>query len=444
MDALKSKHRNPKDKGMSQVDNNILRGQKVFLPQLSVEGSAYFAAALRSVGIEAEVYPDSDSETLRLGGQLTSGDECYPQKITLGNFYKVLLDKDFDPDRTAFFFATTGGPCRFGQYVPYFKKVLREMGYPQIPVLSPTSDTGYNRLGEGAGNFQRTAWRAIVCADILRKLILKTRPYEINSGETNKVHQECVQLMCKVIEIPGRSNTQKMRDLLDGLEEVRDRFRKIKVNYDRDRLFIGVVGEIFCRHEEFANNFLIRSVEKLSGEVWLANIAEWVAYTDFIYTQRLIIQNKLISKDMLKVKIKGAIQHRDEKKLYEPFKKEFKGYEEPEHIGQLLARGASYLPYRGAIGEMVLSVGTSLHFYDKGIDGVIDISPFTCMNGIVTEAIYPKMSKEHNNLPVRVFYFDGTETDLDRDLNIFLDLARTYRRRKKKKRVYPQIFPISN
>jgi len=188
----------------------------------------------------------------------------------------------------------------------------------------------------------------------------------------------------------------------------------------------------------------MRSVEKLSGEVWLANIAEWVAYTDFIYTQRLIIQNKLISKDMLKVKIKGAIQHRDEKKLYEPFKKEFKGYEEPEHIGQLLARGASYLPYRGAIGEMVLSVGTSLHFYDKGIDGVIDISPFTCMNGIVTEAIYPKMSKEHNNLPVRVFYFDGTETDLDRDLNIFLDLARTYRRRKKKKRVYPQIFPISN
>jgi predicted nucleotide-binding protein (sugar kinase/HSP70/actin superfamily) len=440
MNALKSKYRYPEDGGISQIDNNILHGRKVFLPQLSVEGSAHFAAALRSVGIEAEVYPDSDSETLRLGGQLTSGDECYPQKITLGNLYKIVLDKDFDPDRSAFFFATTGGPCRFGQYVPYLKKVLRDMGYPQIPVISPTSDTGYNALGEGTGNFQRTAWRAVVCADILRKLILKTRPHEINSGETDKMHQECLHFMCKIIEIPGRSNKQKMQDLQNGLEEVRDRFRKIEVNNERDKLFIGVVGEIFCRHEEFANNFLIRSVEKLGGEVWLANIAEWVAYTDFIYTQRLIIQNKVISKDMLKVKIKSAIQHSDEKKLYEPFKKDFKGYEEPEHTDQILARGASYLPYRGAMGEMVLSIGTSLHLYDKGIDGIIDISPFTCMNGIVTEAIYPKISKDHNNLPMRVFYFDGTETDLDRDLSIFLDLARTYRRRKKKKRVYPHVF----
>ena len=53
------------------------------------------------------------------------------------------------------------------------------------------------------------------------------------------------------------------------------------------------------------------------------------------------------------------------------------------------------------------------------------------MNGIVTEAVYPRVSKDHDNIPIRVFYFDGTNSDLDRDVGIFLELAKTYKRRKK-------------
>jgi predicted nucleotide-binding protein (sugar kinase/HSP70/actin superfamily) len=192
--------------GIEQAGNNVLSGLKVFLPQMSVEASASFAAAFRSVGIDAEVYPDSDDETLRLGGQLTSGDECYPQKITLGNIVKILRDKNIDPDRTAFFLPTSGGPCRFGQYVPYLKKVLREMGFAQIPVIAPLADTGYSALGEKAGDFQRIAWRGLVCGNILQKLLLKTRPREINRGETDRVHRECLNMMCRILEVPGKPN----------------------------------------------------------------------------------------------------------------------------------------------------------------------------------------------------------------------------------------------
>jgi hypothetical protein len=52
------------------------------------------------------------------------------------------------------------------------------------------------------------------------------------------------------------------------------------------------------------------------------------------------------------------------------------------------------------------------------------------MNGIVSEAIYPKLSREHEGIPIRIFYFDGTQSHLDRDLGIFLELARGYRGRK--------------
>ena len=62
------------------------------------------------------------------------------------------------------------------------------------------------------------------------------------------------------------------------------------------------------------------------------------------------------------------------------------------------------------------------------------------MNGIVSEAIYPSVSTDHDGIPIKVFYFDETESDYDRDVEIFLELASTYRNRKTKERVYPSFF----
>ena len=83
---------------------------------------------------------------------------------------------------------------------------------------------------------------------------------------------------------------------------------------------------------------------------------------------------------------------------------------------------------------MVLSVGKSIYMYQNGADGIIDISPFTCMNGIVSESVYPRVSKDHDGIPIRTFYFDSNRTDLENDLGIFMELVSSYNLRKKKKR----------
>jgi len=112
------------------------------------------------------------------------------------------------------------------------------------------------------------------------------------------------------------------------------------------------------------------------------------------------------------------------------FREDFRGYEEPEDIREVLEGAEPYLPWTGVNGEMVINVGKAVYFAHKGLDGVIDISPFTCMNGIVGEAIYPRVSRENAGIPIRNFYFDGTQSDLERDIGIFLELARSYQRRK--------------
>ena len=203
-----------------------------------------------------------------------------------------------------------------------------------------------------------------------------------------------------------------------------------------------MVGEIFCRQNTFSNFDLIRVVEEQGGECWLSDIGEWVWYTDDEQRRRLIEEGKRFGKDNTIRFIKSKVMRADEHKLYGPFEDDFVGYEEPHDVRDVLEMSFPYLPYTGALGEMVLSSGKSIYMYEKGADGIIDISPFTCMNGIVTEAVYPSLSKDLDDLPIRVFYFDGTQGDLERDVGIFIELARTYQRRKHKTRRYPAYFGV--
>jgi len=422
------------------MEKKSLEGRTLYIPQMNYAGSRALAAVLRSIGVDATVSPDSDARTLELGGRYTSGDECYPEIVTLGNFLKVTRMEGFKPEETAFFMATAGGPCRFGQYSGFIEKVMRDLGYGDAMMFSLSSSDGYEGIKEQGNELTRVAWWAVVSSDILQKMLLKTRPYEINKGDTDTVFKEGIDKLCSVIEqkIPRK---EKFATIIETLIEVRDRFRQVPIKFNPEFPLIGVVGEIFCRLNCFSNENLVLKIEEFGGEVWLSDITEWIWYTNNEQIKKLRKAGKRFSKSMLAAKIKTSIQRRDEHKLLEPFEEDLKGYEEPEDIEIMLDYSEPYLPCPpGAGGEMVLNVGRAIYLYEKGADGIVDISPFTCMNGIVSEALYPHISKTHENIPIRSFYFDGTQSDLDRDVGIFIELARNYKRKKSKVKTICEAF----
>jgi predicted nucleotide-binding protein (sugar kinase/HSP70/actin superfamily) len=417
-----------------------LEGRDLYVPRMSVEGAATFAAAYRSFGINGQLAPDGDAHSLDLARQYTIGEECYPEIVTLGAFLKIIEDRNFEPSKTAFLLPTANGPCRFGQYKQILKEVLRDKGLDEVLVVSPTSANGYEGVGEHAGDLARLGWAALVCGDALRKLTLQTRPYETNPGDADRVHDESLDAICRVIEKQGVEYKTKFNELVDVMDQIGRRFAEIPAKYTMDRPLIGVIGEIYCRLDDFANSQLIRRIEKFGGETWLASISEWFWYTNFMHKHDLTLEGRRFSKDMLGVIIKNKFQRNDEHKLLAPLHKVFEGYDEPESIAKMLGPAEPYLPYWGSLGEMVLNVGGAIHMFKAGADGIVDISPFTCMNGIISEAVYPKLSEDHDGMPIRSFYFDGTESDYDRDVEIFLELASTYKRRKKVIRRYPAHF----
>ncbi len=305
---------------MRENGRHPLAGRRLYIPRMSTGAALTMAAAFRSVGVEAEVSPAADDETFTLAARHTTGEECLPQRVTLGNFLKVTKQADFDPARTAFLLPTSAGPCRFGQYMNLLKKTLRELGLEDVLVFSPTSSNGYEGIAQKQNRFMRTAWRAVLTADILRKITLMHRPYESRKGDADQAHRISLDSVCSILADGELSSARELQLLIKALGEARDRFAAIPVAEPLgSRPLVGVVGEIYLRFNSFSNQNLIRRIEAHGGEAWIADIAEWVWYTNWEERRKLRESGKRGSLSMLSTRIRHWLQRRVEQVLLWPF-----------------------------------------------------------------------------------------------------------------------------
>jgi hypothetical protein len=256
--------RNIKDKkGSVRKEKDAARrknlAKKIYVPNMS-DGSHALAAAFEACGLEAEVIPEPDGESLRLGRAYTSGRECYPNILTTGDMVKITRRQDFDPEKSAFFMPSSKGPCRFGQYNRYHRLILDELGLSQVPVYSPDQDgTFYKELGMVDGNFSRLGWWGIAAVDLLEKMLWETRPYEKTPGSTDRVYWECIRKVCNAIR------AKRFPD--EELSYAREAFGKIPIHKPGTKPVIGVVGEIYVRSNRFSNENLVLTLESLGAEV---------------------------------------------------------------------------------------------------------------------------------------------------------------------------------
>mgnify|MGYP005831269435 CR=1 FL=1 len=411
---------------MASGDARSLVGRTLYIPRMSYEGARAMAAAFQSLGFAAEPTPEGDARTYELARRFTTGDECLPELVTLGDILKIAEQPGFAPERTALMMPTSNGPCRFGQYRYLIAKVLDELGLGEVFLFSPTSADGYRSIGRGARQLVRTAWWAVVASDALRKLLLKTRPYEAQPGSTDCAFHRALDVVCQALATPGLTMAAHRQRVIGALEGARDILRAVSVQRPGTKPLIGVVGEIFCRLNDLSNNEIIRRIEAFGGEVWVSDVGEWAWYTNEEQRVRLRREGRKWSFAMMGSRLRQVVMRADEHALLRPLAEDLQGYEEPPHTRDILARSKPYLPAEAALGEMVLNVGKAIWYYEKGAAAVIDVSPFSCMNGIVSEAVYPRVSRDLGGFPIHTFYFDGVQDNLERDLDIFMEAARNY------------------
>jgi len=396
-----------------------LEGRTLYFPYMC-DGAYTIAAASRACGMDADVLPMQNEEDLELGRKHTSARECFPMICTTGNFLKKLYEPGTDPKKVSFFMPDHNGPCRFGQYNKFQRIVFDKLGFKDAEIISPSNDTAYEDISGGKSTkFRFLAWKGFVAVDILRKLKQERRPYELVTGETNRVYDKALKNVVHSIESGAK-------DLEDVLHEAAVKFDTIAFSNGERKPVVAIVGEIFMRDNPFCSAFLVERLEKFGAETFISPFSEWLSYSTYRYTRDSLWKGDY--KGVLKSKIQEFSQNLSAGKLH----KAVHGFIDVDRdipVRSMLSSCGDYI-HKHYDGDPALNLGSSVELAKTGISGIVNILPFTCMPGTVVASVAHKLKKDHHNLPYENIAYDGQDdTAIELRIQAFMHQAKEFARR---------------
>ncbi len=388
---------------------------KTFLiPQMNGIGAYLLAAALRSFGIQAQALDTYNA--LDLGKEYTSGKECLPCLITTGDILKFLNDERekqgplFKPDNYIFFMPESDGPCRFGMYNKYQRIVLDSFPeFRSVKIGSLTSRDGYSLDGlvgyDRVRVLRKAAYLSVLITDILNRLVWRVRPYESFKGETDRFIWKAVAVMEEAFERYGARND--FGSILDLLDETVEQAKEIVDPAIEQKPLVGIVGEIFLRVHDQANQDLIGTLERYGAEVVNASLIEWINYTSYNRMRdakmkfRLDLKQLRIGdakkdlKDILSHAVDFFYQQYKQRRIYKRVQNSLPiaGDHRVAHLERILKRDDVFSFDVGT--EACLSISGIMAYAENGFNGVVNVYPFTCMPSSITSSIAkPLMNRQ--------------------------------------------------
>ena len=359
---------------------------KVAFPHMGTISIAW-AAALRKIGLDAYVPPYTSKRTLSLGTKNSPEAICLPYKLILGNFIEAI---EGGADYVAMI--TSPGICRLGEYGNNIKTTLQEMGYHANYIELSLYDGFrglYRFMKEISGKNNpvqiiraiNICIRKIFVIDELDTFLSYYRAREIRQGDAEKNYKKALQL----IDAADKTSTLKK-----ARQKAIDIIKSTKIDSNREVLHVDLTGEIFLVNDEFSN----QNIEKELGRMG-------------VETRRSLTVGSFL---------KDAI-------IPKAFRKGETHLERAERMAK---------PYltRDIGGDSLECVSDVAYADERGIDGIIHISPFTCMPEILTQNIFPSM-REDCSIPILALIMDeqtGKAGYITR-LEAFVDLMRRKKRK---------------
>lgn len=369
---------------MTNKTENIKK--KVSFPHMGTVSIAW-SSALRIIGCEPHIEPYTSKKTLSLGTKHSPEAICIPYKLILGNFIEAI---EGGADYVAMI--TSPGCCRLGEYGKCIENALADMGYKANYIEMQLYDGikgMYNFLRNVSGKnapvlFLRAIIIAITKAFMLDKLetqLSYCRAREVNFGDSEKHYKKALKIIDSYDTLKGLKKASK---------EVNEEMKKIELDKNREILHVDITGEIYVVNDEFSNQNIERELGRMGVQV----------------------RRSLTLTSFLKDAIIPKIFRKGETHLQRAFR---------------LAK-----PYlmRDIGGDSLECVSDVVYADEKGADGIIHLSPFTCMPEIMSQNIFPAM-REDCDIPILALIMDeqtGRAGYITR-IEAFVDLMR---RRKRK------------
>ncbi len=354
---------------------------KVAFPHM---GTIYIAweTALKSIGVEPFIPPYTSKKTLSLGTKNSPEAICLPYKLILGNFIEAI---EGGVDYVSMI--ASPGICRLGEYGRNIEQVLRELGYEANYIELNLYDgikgfIDYLKRISGTKNYFKIfhaiylAIRTVFAIDELQSFLSYHRAREIKKGDSEKAFNRAIKMIRQ-----ANNAFELSKALKNGLKEISN----VKIDKNRDVLRVDLTGEIYIVNDEFSNQNIERELGAMGVQV----------------RRSLTISSFLKDAIIPKIFKKGET-----------------------HLERAYRLAKPYL-MRDIGGDALECVSDVLYAKERNVDGLIHVSPFTCMPEIMSQNIFPKM-REDVNLPILSLIMDeqtGRAGYITR-LEAFVDLMR--------------------
>ncbi len=289
---------------------------------------------------------------------------------------------------------TSPGICRLGEYGKSIKNVLKDLGYDANYIELNLYD-GFKGMYRFLTDLTGTknpipiirainiAVRKVFAIDELDKFLSYHRAREYNIGDSEKAYKKALKM------VDEANTTRELKKALKaGLKEISN----IKINKNKEVLKVDLTGEIYIVNDEFSNQNIERELGKMGVQV----------------RRSLTISGFLKDAIIPKMFKKGET-----------------------HLERAFRMAKPYL-MRDIGGDALECISDVMYAEEKGTDGLIHVSPFTCMPEIMSQNIFPKM-REDVNIPILSLIMDeqtGKAGYITR-LEAFVDLMRRKKMRNK-------------
>jgi predicted CoA-substrate-specific enzyme activase len=374
-----------------------------------------FSGAFRSAGLEAEVLPLPDSETLALGEQYSTGKECHAYSVIAGDFVKFARSERRGGE--VFYFPGTKYTCVLAQYDKGLNYLAEDLGIDDLEALAPTADFLPQVLTMKG---MKLLWQGLVAIDLLVRASCAIRPYEVRKGVTDRIHVESLADIEAGLAAGG---------IGPALKRCAERLKSVEVRHER-RPVVGIAGDVYTRINPVANHDLFLKLEELGCEVRPSSF--FVDDVDFDLARS--IRKKIVGRKYGTSTVMALLYLRKELekvKIRKSFGRAMLLPKDPTF--NEVVRFVS--PYFGLENNqtLLLNIAKMVEFVEDGLDGVINAICFNCMLGTVSAAIAARIRKDYDEIPIPTFIYADSELGAERTrLEAFVYQVRQYAKRKKR------------
>lgn len=374
----------------------------LLLPMLSpIHQSGLFDIALEASGYNVVCLPAMDREAINVGLKFVNNDSCYPAIISIGQLVEALQSGDYDLNNTSVMMSQTGGGCRATNYIPLLRKALNDAGFPQVPVVSVSLG---NKGVESNPGFKYTLPMlkrivvAILYGDLFERMVYRTRPYELEKGQIDALHEEWL----KKVESNVRNGSLTIFNR--NMKKIVKDFDTVPIS-NEVKPKVGVVGEILVKYSPTANNDIVRLLESEGAEAVVPDLIGFMNYS--LYNQIWKYDNMGMPKKNrtiaeMAIKLIEVVEKPMDKALRasERFTGIHSIYQLAEDAGKILSIG-------NHTGEGWFLTGEMIDLLKTGVNNIVCMQPFGCLpNHVVGKGVIKELRHQYPKSNIAAIDYD--------------------------------------